>query len=211
MERLNQLTENELYDLIMKTNKLPEIRPFIEIAREFDESIYSKDWKDLQSQFKSAKNRTDQNNLKAPLAKKLSAIIYKNIELEEEEDYESPTSEKVAQEAEELRKKLGLKKPKSRTPSPVKPKTKSPSPVKPKPKSKTPSPKKSKTPSPVKSKYDNVLDKYTDEQKEQALKSIMRTTENNKSSEKLMKYLNTLQNKRLRIMKFINCKLIIKD
>ena len=169
MEHLNQLTENELYDLIMKTNKLPEIRPFIEIAREFDESIYTKDWNDLKSQFKTAKTRTDQNKLKEPLARKLSAIIYKNIELEENDDYESPTAEKVAEVAEEYRKKLGLKKPKSKSPKAESPKAK------------------------AESKYDNVLDKYTDEQKEKALQSIMKTVQNNKSSEKLMKYLNKLQ------------------
>jgi len=174
--KYNQLSEKQLYEIIMATDELlgdnkqlTAIRPFIEIAQEFDKSIYSEDWKNFTKQFKDLGTRDQKSKLKEPLAKKIAKLIFKNIKLEEEEEYHSPTAEETEQQVNKLKKELGL---------PVPAKTESP-----------------KRKAKKTSKYENILDRYTPTDIEKATKAINKTIENDQSSENLLEYLDALKQK----------------
>jgi len=191
MDKLNQLTENELYDLIVKSDKLTDIRPFVTIAQEFDENIYTQDWKTFSKEFTAAKNRDQKNKLKESLATKIAKLIFANIELEQEEEYHSPTAEETQREADKLKKKLGLPTKKASSPKKVSPKKVSPKKVSPKkvspkkvspkkvsPKKVSPkkvSPKKvspKKAVSPTSKSYNNMLKRYLDKDREEAKQKL---------------------------------------
>jgi len=167
MDKLNQLTENQLYDLIVESEKLTDIRRFVTIAQEFDKNIYTQDWKTFTDEFRAAKNRDQKNKLeesKKSLAKKIAKLIFDNIELEQEEEYHSPTAEEAQQEADKLKKKLGLPAKKAKAVSPKK----------------------------AASVYKGLLKLYSHDQKEEAEKSILKKLKE-KSPKELLKYLNALQ------------------
>jgi hypothetical protein len=195
--KYNQLSEKELYEIIMNTDELlgdnkqlTAIRPFIEIAKEFDPSIYSEDWKNFTKQFKDLGTRDQKSKLKEPLAKKIAKLIFKNIKLEEEDEYHSPTAEETQQQVDKLKKELGLPVPAAKTESPkrVLPKTTA---------TKTESPKRvlPKTKAKKTSKYENILDRYTPTDIEKATKAINKTIQNDQSSENLVEYLDALKKK----------------